>query len=461
MFSRGISPGQEGFALPSVLLMITLLSLVAISVLGLQLILRRVALMEIGKVKAEYAAESGIAKSLAEVGAANDILRVLSGLNLHFDSEDESRSDVELQPWGVYIRARSEGGFHQFRTSLTALTACNPSSEFDNALIFANATHQLVFTGSAGILGNVLTGQPGATVGNLSNYNTPIQIPIKGTLRRDQRPDLVPFDTLLLASQVRSYQDLLSGKIKMGGDAHILSLGSGIDFLVDHRIITDSLDYLFIRGNVTIDAKIARSERPLFVVVNGDILLKEPFTASGLVAILGSGALTIQEEVKIDEAILYSWKSVELKEGATVSAQLIAPSILLKSGSRAQYPSALISTIVGLPDSTRQSIFLSDGAQVEGFVGLYSTGLSAQTDRLITVRPGANVTGAIFSGGAVTLDGTVQGCVMTRDFYFYEPPTKYFGWLRSGTIDRTRLPSGYLVPYGFSTTKELDVLDWL
>src|SRR5438445_11100616 len=167
MHSRVISIGQEGFAGPSVLLMIILLSLVAISVLGLQLFLRRAALMDMGKVKAEYAAESGIAKSLARVESANDISKVLSGLNLHFEFEDESRADVHLQPWGVYISARSEGGLHQFRTSITALAANHPSGDFDNALVYTNPAHQLVFTVSLGAMGKLITGQLRSTVGKL------------------------------------------------------------------------------------------------------------------------------------------------------------------------------------------------------------------------------------------------------------------------------------------------------
>jgi hypothetical protein len=51
--------------------------------------------------------------------------------------------------------------------------------------------------------------------------------------------------------------------------------------------------------------------------------------------------------------------------------------------------------------------------------------------------------------------------VMTNDFYFYEQPTQYYGWLRSGRIDRSALPAGFLVPPGFSEKVHLEVLDWL
>jgi hypothetical protein len=59
------------------------------------------------------------------------------------------------------------------------------------------------------------------------------------------------------------------------------------------------------------------------------------------------------------------------------------------------------------------------------------------------------------------LDGRVIGTVMTKDFFFYQAPTKYSGWLRTGSINRKILPQGFLMPVGFSSNPQLDVLEWL
>jgi type II secretory pathway component PulK len=54
---------EKGFALPSVLFLVTILSLLAASVIMLHYFLRQTSLIEVAKVKAEYAAENGIANS--------------------------------------------------------------------------------------------------------------------------------------------------------------------------------------------------------------------------------------------------------------------------------------------------------------------------------------------------------------------------------------------------------------
>jgi hypothetical protein len=55
----------------------------------------------------------------------------------------------------------------------------------------------------------------------------------------------------------------------------------------------------------------------------------------------------------------------------------------------------------------------------------------------------------------------VIGTVIADDFYFYESPTKYYGWLRGGSIDHMALPKGFLIPPGFSSDKQLAVIDWI
>ena len=61
-----IISSEGGFALPSILMLVTILSLFSATVLSFQYFDRLIAIREVSKVKAEYASESGIAAALGE-----------------------------------------------------------------------------------------------------------------------------------------------------------------------------------------------------------------------------------------------------------------------------------------------------------------------------------------------------------------------------------------------------------
>src|SRR5438045_1743119 len=93
---------ERGFALPSILLLVTILSLIAASIIGLQYFMKQIVLTDIGKIKAAYAAESGIARALNSYRSPQSPLSP-TPFN-HFKFEDGSEAQTQLQPWGMFLR---------------------------------------------------------------------------------------------------------------------------------------------------------------------------------------------------------------------------------------------------------------------------------------------------------------------------------------------------------------------
>lgn len=69
--------------------------------------------------------------------------------------------------------------------------------------------------------------------------------------------------------------------------------------------------------------------------------------------------------------------------------------------------------------------------------------------------------GRSFSSSRLTMDGDMVGSAVATDLFFYEPPTSYFGWMRSGSINRVGLPKGLLIAPTFEGKHPLSVLEWL
>ncbi len=455
-------PGEQGYALASILLLITILSLVGSSILLLQYHAKQLALIDVAKVKTEYAAESGIAEVLSRCRFLEEISDMTSRSSNHYAFKDGSEAQVEVRPWGSFLLVRSEGSFHKIKTIRFALVADLPSVPFNNALVFGNPNHQLIFASTSSITGNVVVGHPGVTIGNLRGRVSPTRIPIHGDIKKETTSKVPVPGFLQLTAEINAYQGLLSkGAEGAGGLPRGLTFSSTEAIHIRSGAIPDSLDYLFVQGDVSIEGNVSRRYPPLYIVVDGTITLQKDSQLRGVIALIASKEIEIKQGAWTDQAILFSRKSVELQEQASVSAQLIASLIRLNEGSVARYPSVLLSLAPDSSLTAKQEILIKNQASVEGFVGCMSAGNTGHDKRLVILEPAATITGAVYSNHNITLDGTVIGTVITNDFYFYEAPTTYLGWLRSGNIDRTKLPSGFLVPPGFSHEIKLDVLEWL
>src|ERR1051326_5536115 len=458
-----IISSEGGFALPSILMLVTILSLFSATVLSFQYFDRLIAIREVSKVKAEYASESGIATALGESGTHQGLQQLLMK-SQRFQFVDNSESSVTLQPWGIFFLIRSEGKCGKSRASRTALVAEHLSSMYDNALCFANSSHQLVFTGQSSVKGNVIVGQPGVTIGNLHDYSTPIHIPIEGMIERQSNPEMPMFETTYLYGEIRKCNTLLEQAARADGkiSSTVGSLKSNTNSL--SGMSKDSTSTVLLNGNLIIEDTIARQELPLSIAATGSITLKRNTILNGLILVTSTNQIVIEEGAVLDHVICYSERSIEVQDGSTLSAQLIAPVIRVGKECMLKYPSVLLSTDINSPDTSHQDISISSGSRIEGTFALLSSSSTPDQGlnrRIIDLKAGASVTGSVYSQGTVTLDGIVTGMVQAKDFYFYAAPTSYLGWLRSARIDRSGLPKSYLLPPGFSASPKLDVLDWL
>jgi hypothetical protein len=150
-------------------------------------------------------------------------------------------------------------------------------------------------------------------------------------------------------------------------------------------------------------------------------------------------------------------KGIRVGGALLTSVQLISPRIVLETGCQASYPSLALSIPLESVSAASQMLHVASGASFEGFTAM----ASAKGDDVLALDSGSRVTGAVFSNARLTLDGGLVGSALAYDLYFYEAPTSYFGWKRSGTIDRPKLPGGFLIAPIYMGKQELSILEWL
>src|SRR6185436_6374694 len=250
---------EKGYALASVLYLVTILSLLAVSIISIEYLANQNASIEIAKVKSAYAAESGIAKALF-LASAKDGFGKGSGMSepLRFDFPDGCEARVVIDPWGVFLRVHSIGLCRQVSSTRAAIAGEIPDVIYKNALVFASSSHELVLTGNSYIRGDVLTGLEGATTGTLRDRSSPIKLPIDGKITKEPNPSLPEFDRNQISRQLREFDVLLrhaSESMIDSGRSRTLDAKTNDHFSLSE--LTDSIERIYIKGDMLLGGMIS------------------------------------------------------------------------------------------------------------------------------------------------------------------------------------------------------------
>ncbi len=455
VYRHSISKDKEaGFALPSILFLITILSLVALSVVMLHYLQQRTAALDLARVHAQYAAQSGINEFLAQ---QTSLANIAVHTSLEYSFPHASKSSVTLTRWGSFFLVRSTGIAGNLKTNAIAIAADRPSGIFNNALVFANPNHQLVCAGTTSITGNVVSGKGGVITGTLQGLPTPRTLPVQGKVSQQGNIQLPQFQSTELITEMSSWDALLASASKAGaGDTTTLVL-LGSPTILQPKMIALSVSTIYIHGDVVLQGQYVRTDNPLTVAATGTISFSDSAKIRGLIKILAVKQITIANDVEFDSPIVYSQTSILLQSNQ-LRGQFFAPSVIFASGSAVRYPSVVVSSQLKVPHPPKNQIIMENGSRMEGTMLFLAPAVDTA---LVIIKDGARLIGSLYSTAYVTLDGSVDGTVITKEFYFYQSPTTYLGWLKSAKINRAALPKSYLVPPGFSDSPKLDILDWL
>ena len=433
---------DSGYALASVLFLVTILAVLSVIVLRADLARRQMVVSEIDKFKSLSASQNGTLLAMnPQVVRFED-----TTFSVVFD--DSSRVEVDAFRWGLFYGVTSRGMSHRCETTNSILVASALPHGDSVALAISNLQHGLVFAGSAKIVGNVVTGPMGVSTGSLRNFLSPKSLPLAGR-KITVKTSFSTLDTSWLSGHVAFTKTLISRvrRSRANPDDSASGVMKCVGVL-DLKDIGDSIREVYCYGSILILDSIMRRGPPLFIVALGAVSFAKNVYVSGPVSICSSDSICLSPGVACINCILTSEKSITLLPGCKVISQLFAPRLKLSGNTLAAYPSAAVSVSFVDTSGAGQSVEMQDGASVEGFVMMHRGSSTAMNDAVISLSPGATVVGGVYSDAYLTMDGVVDGYVRTFDLYFYDSPTTYVGWLRQGSINRNNLPNGFLGPIG-------------
>ncbi len=446
---------DAGYALVSVLFLVTILSILSALILKVQLFRHEAASKSVDEVKAVYAANNGIEDALALPA-----LPEYGDSTFASDFPDSSLATVTVFQWGLFEGAVSKGRSNHCTQTRSGLIASLLSVNDSSAFVLGNLEHGLVFSGGSEIVGNIVVGPRGVSTGSLRDEITPSKIPVQGRIRETTVSTSL-FGTALIDREVSLTKAYLSGRrrTRMAQDYSGKTLDmTGYLLLND---VSDSIREIFSTGDLSLGGSIMKRGPPLNIVVTGHVRFLPGTSLIGPIAIYSNDSISVPPQIRLINCILSSPKSIDLQRGASVTAQVFSPVIRCSTNATANYPSLLVSVSLSDTGGVVQSINLESGSQIDGAVILHG-GVGITKDKaVVDLEPGSLVTGEVYTDCYLTMDGKVNGLVRAFDLYFYSSPTTYLGWLRNGVIDRELLPHGFLRPLGISAYEKGAVITWM
>lgn len=439
---------EEGSALASVLIIIVIITIFIGIVLSGISAQNHFIQQDVNEVKARYAAEAGIASFLS----ANHYSSITRDTSLRVMVKDSMQVSIHAKPFGGFLDIESTATIKGKEKKVRVLYGVSTTDSFEQAVILGDTSSVLMLTGSTQLKGDILTGQSGTRTTDFKG------ISFSGSMEGEQEyrsGKLLPdFDVSFIQNQ----EEVINRSLQDGIFSSFASNYKGIG-----NINSMEGDTLYFEENTSWSSKDSiKFPKDLTIVVDGSLSLNGNYHFGSYSKLLVRDTLRVGGSVRGEHQLLYAGKSLQIGGGATLSAQVLSGNeIIIRDDAYLTYPSLLFTSEEFSAERKEVIIDVRDRSRVDGTI-IYPVPANNFTSGLFKIRvtEDAFVRGAIYSKGQTELHGTVQGSVLTQQFYFYESPSSYINWLKGAVIDISQRPENYVVPLGFSQDPEYQLLDW-
>ena len=447
---------QQGSALATVLIMITVLTVLSGVLFAAFTLHHRLARRDFNRLQAFYYAEAGIYKALWYLSGNDELDWFWRPDKQDISISNNQTAQISVKERGGFLEIFSSAQYNNQKRKLQVLVGQKMPDQFNQAIILGGKDFPLVVTGSNRIVGDVTVGKRGVKQGSIKGSKFTGRKLVEGEIHKVSPPQMPTFDATLFHRSMQNFRDLLANipdSSSTDFDSVGLSDSSGRNILYlqeewDSSVLADSL----VKGVMTI-------------VSEGDLQLSGSFRFMNQVVIVSLGKIVITDSVLLNDAVVYSETGISVSGNAKGAMQLLSPGdIEVSEQASLEYPSVLFTTGQLLENRWTGSIKIADSAKIAGVLILPDSRPDSlknlPRDTRVVVESGAHVTGFIYSTNHTTIQGRVYGLVVADHFYLYESPTTYINWLKDAYIDRRKLGSGFMLPLMFTKKRSLEIVSW-
>ena len=441
---------EDGYALPSVMLISLLVITMLLSILSVIYFTNRGTSRLVEQQKLKLSCYSVVQMALVD-----------SNL-LYSDS-----SMIVYDNFNVLLRTRQYGFWREITATsvgindsvkLKSLIGIKGTEDgyFNNAIVISRPNLRATVVGNTEITGDILGTSDQIIMGNI--FGEP---PIKKDYHEGQKKIDASIKSQLIPDSLfenisKSFSN--SNSIFVEEEQQELNQSNLDQF-------TEGMQYIF-PGNLQLSGEIKfKSKEQIKFKVSNEIEISENTIIKTPLDLFSDSLIVIHKNCTIENVILYSNGPIIIEDGCVFkNVQIFSTDSIDIKGSQLNYPSIICLCIDDTILENQDNAIIIENSIINGSVLLMTntSGLSSNRAK-IKVDGNSKVQGLVYSENNLELIGEVLGTVFTYNFWYYKEPTEYINWLINVKVNRVELNKWFLLPIAITSENNYQILkeEWI
>lgn len=441
---------EDGYALPSVLLISLLVSTLLFSLLSIIHFTVRGTSKLLEKKKLELACYSAVQMALVD-----SILMFSDSSVVNFDSFNVSLRSSQYGFWRE-MTASAKSIIDSVKVRYLIGIKESEDGYFSNALVISRPNLRATVVGNTKIRGDILGTSDQIIMGNI--FGEP---PIKKDYHKgNKKIDLNIKSQLIPEVVFESISEAFSNSQQEFVESDLQEINQS-----NINQFTEGVQYTFT-GDIQFSGEIKSKgkEQLKFKTVN-KIEFDEKTMINSLLSLYSDSLIVIKKNCKIDNVMLYSNGPIIIEEGSVFkNVQLFSKDSIHIKNSQFNYPSIICLSIDDTILAKQDNAIIIENSVINGSILLMTntSGLSSNRTK-IKIDSDSKVQGLVYSENNLELLGEVLGTVFTYNFWYYKEPTEYINWLINFKVDRDELDEWFLLPIALNNKGKYQILkeEWI
>jgi len=442
--------GEDGYALPSVLLISLLVITMLLSILSII-----------------YFTNKGTSKLIEEqklrLACYSVVQMALVDSSLLFSDSSIIQQDnyivlLKTKQYGFWreVVATANGIMDSVKIRYLIGTKSKDKSYFENAIVISRPNLRATVVGNTEITGDILGKSDQIIMGNI--FGEP---PIKKDYHKGKKKIDQNIKTQLIADSLfENISESFSSQnsIFMEEDEQEINQ-LNIEQFNSNEVYNYSGDLL-----ISSEIKSKKKESIKFKVHN-TLEIAENTTIKKPLELISDSLIVINKNCTIENVILYSNGPIIIEEGSTFkNVQFFSTHSICIKGSQFNYPSIISLSVDDTISSNQNKAIIIENSIINGSVLLMTNtaGLSSNRTK-IKIDSDSKVQGLVYSENNLELYGEVLGTAFTYNFWYFKEPTEYINWLINVKVNREKLDKWFLLPIAMTNENNYQILkeEWI